>query len=56
MVLPHDLLVDPRFIIEAIHKAFGDDLHQVLVSCIVFREKDQMVVTVLAVYSLAVKS
>ena len=56
MVLPHDLLIDPRFIVEAVHKALGDDLHQVLVSCIVFREEDQMVVAVLAVDSLTVKS
>ena len=55
VILPHDLLINPRFVVEAVHKAFGDDLHQVLISGIVFREKDQMVIPVLTVNSLAVK-
>ena len=56
VILPHDLLINPRFVVEAVHKAFGDDLHQVLVTGIVFREKDQMVIPVLTVNGLPVKS
>ena len=55
MVRLKDLHIHPGLIIKAVHVSLGNDLHQVLVALIVFRQKHQMVVPVLAMDIFPIK-
>ena len=41
-VLRKDFLIDPRLIVKAVAIAFRNDLHQILISLIVFGKKDEV--------------
>ena len=55
VILAQQLLVHPGPVIISFHKSFGDDLHQIGISFIVLRKKDEMIVSVIPACHLSVK-
>ncbi len=50
------LVIHAGFIIEALHKALGYNFHEVVVSGIIFRQQNQMIITILSVRIFPVKA
>ena len=50
------LIIHTGFVIEAVHKTLGHNLHEVVVSGIIFCQQNQMVVAVLAIGVFPVKA
>ena len=55
MVSLKNFHIHPGLIVKAVHKPFGNDLHQIVVACVIFRQQDQVIVAVLAVYIFPVE-
>ena len=47
VILLQNLIIHPRFIVVTLCKSAGHDLHQIMVSQIIFRQKHQMIITVI---------
>lgn len=56
MVGSQHLVIHTRFIIKALDKALGDDLHQILIAGIIFRQQNHMIIAILAASRLPVKT
>ena len=55
VILPQKLFVHSGLVIIAVHKSLGNNLHQVGISLIIFRQKHQMIIPVLSACHLTVK-
>ena len=55
VILAQQFLVHSGSVIISFHKSFGDDLHQISISFIVLRKKDEMIVSVISACHLSVK-
>ena len=56
MVGSQHLVIHTRFIIKSLDKALGDDLHQILIAGIIFRQQNHMIIAILAASRLPVKT
>ena len=56
MIRSKQLKIHSWFIVKTIYKPFGNDLHQVLITCIIFRQQHQMIVSVLSCSAFPVKT
>ena len=56
MVLPKQLFVHTRPVVKALYKTKRNDLHQIGVALIVFRQQNQMVIPILITSDLPVKA
>ena len=56
MVGSQHLVIHTRFIIKSLDKTLGDDLHQILIAGIIFRQQNHMIIAILAASRLPVKT
>ena len=56
MVLLQHLHIDPRLIVKALGKSSGHDLGQSVISQIILRQKDEVIISVITLSNFPVKS